>query len=468
MVPESKDLNLISPQIFFMSKLIYLVLCVLIISCNASKNIATSPGDIVIHSVNVIPMNEEKVVANQTVLIRNGRIESIGAAGLNYSKDATVIDGSGKYLIPGLAEMHAHVPPNDNMDAMKEVLLLFAANGVTTIRGMLGHPKHLELRSLINNGEMLGPRFTTSGPSFNGNSVKSAEQGAEMVRQQKAAGYDFLKIHPGISKENFAAIAQTAKEINIPLAGHVPFDVGVWRAIDAKYATIEHMDGFVESLVPSIENITEQENGFFGAGIVTRADTGRIPQLMKALRDNNIWVVPTQALAERWMSPIEAGVFQNAPEMIYMSPNTRTQWLNSKNNFLNAAGYNADNMNYYLRLRRKLIYELQRNGVGLLLGADAPQVYNVPGFSAHHELRYLVDAGLTPFEALQTGTVNVGKFLGRNDLGVIVPGAVADLVLLNQNPLENINNTTSIEGVILNGKWLSKDWIRETLKSLEK
>jgi imidazolonepropionase-like amidohydrolase len=451
-----------------MNKLYFIILLVVFISCNASKNIVTAPGDIVIHSVNVIPMNEEKVVANQTVLIRNGRIESIVPASINYSKDATVIDGSGKYLIPGLAEMHAHVPPNDNMNAMKEVLLLFAANGVTTIRGMLGHPKHLELRSLINSGEVLGPRFTTSGPSFNGNSVKSAEQGAEMVRQQKAAGYDFLKIHPGISKENFAAIAQTAKEVNIPLAGHVPFDVGVWRAIDARYATIEHMDGFVESLVPGIENITEQENGFFGAGVVTRVDTGRIPQLMKALSDNNIWVVPTQALAERWMSPIEASVFQNAPEMIYMSPNTRTQWLNSKNNFLNAAGYNADNMNYYLRLRRKLIYELQKNGVGLLLGADAPQVYNVPGFSAHHELRYLVDAGLTPFEALQTGTVNVGKFLGRNDIGVIVPGAVADLVLLNQNPLENINHTTSIEGVILNGKWLSKEWISETLKSLEK
>ncbi|MBA2328997.1 MAG: amidohydrolase family protein [Flavisolibacter sp.] len=451
-----------------MNKLIYMFLLVTFISCNASKNIASAPGDIVIHSVNIIPMNEEKVVANQTVLIRNGRIESIVSSSINHSKDATVIDGSGKYLMPGLAEMHAHVPPNDNMDAMKEVLLLFAANGVTTIRGMLGHPKHLELRSLINSGEVLGPRFITSGPSFSGNSVKSAEQGAEMVRQQKAAGYDFLKIHPGISKENFAVIAQTAKEVNIPIAGHVPYDVGVWRAIDAGFATIEHLDGFVESLVPGIENITEQENGFFGSGVGTRADTTKIPQLMNALRLKNIWVVPTQALAERWMSPIEASVFQNAPEMIYMSPNTRTQWLNSKNNFMNSAGYNTDNMNHFLQLRRKLIYELQRKGVGLLLGADAPQVYNVPGFSAHHELRYLVDAGLTPFEALQTGTTNVGRFLNRTDLGVVVQGAVADLVLLNHNPLENINNTTSIEGVILNGKWLSKQWITDTLKSLEK
>ena len=125
-------------------------------------------------------------------------------------------------------------------------------------------------------------------------------------------------------------------------------------------------------------------------------------------------------------------------------------------------------MNHFLALRRKLIYELQKNGVGLLLGADAPQVYNVPGFASHHELKYMVDAGLTTFEALQTATINVGKFLNKPDLGVIKEGAVADLVLLNNNPLENINHTTTIEGVILNGKWLSKQWINETLKSLEK
>ena len=413
-------------------------------------------------------MDKERIMADQTVLIRNGKIEIILPTTSIQFENAQVVDGKGKYLLPGLTEMHAHVPPSGNMDEMKEVLLLFAANGVTNIRGMLGHPKHLELRTMIQNGEVIGPRLITSGPSFNGNSVKSAEQGAEMVRQQKTAGYDFLKIHPGISKENFAAIAQTAKEVNISMAGHVPFDVGVWRAIDARYATIDHLDGFIESLVPGIENVSEQENGFFGMGVAARSDTNKIAPLVKALKENNIWVVPTQALAERWMSPVGATVFDNAPEMIYMSPNTRTQWQNAKNNLLNSPGYDENAMNYFLALRRKLIYELQKNGVGLLLGADAPQVYNVPGFASHHELKYMVDAGLTPFEALQTATINVGKFLNSPDLGVIKQGAVADLVLLNNNPLENINHTTTIEGIILNGKWLSKQWITETLKELEK
>ena len=251
------------------------------------------------------------------------------------------------------------------------------------------------------------------------------------------------------------------------MAGHVPFDVGVWRAIDARYATIDHMDGFVESLVPGIENVTEQENGFFGVGVAARADTNKIAPLIKALKENNIWVVPTQALAERWMSPVEASVFDNAPEMIYMSPNTRTQWQKSKNNFLNSPNYDKVEMNDFLALRRKLIYELHKNNVGLLLGADAPQVYNVPGFASHHELKYMVDAGLSPFEALQTATINVGKFY-RSPIGMVKEGYFPDLVLLNKNPLENIQHTTTIEGVILNGKWLSKQWINETLKSLRK
>ena len=183
----------------------------ILISCTSQNINYTPTGNIVIHSVNVIPMDEERVIPNQTVVIRNGRIASILPTTTTQFEYTLVIDGNGKYLMPGLTEMHAHLPPSGNMDESKEVLLLFVANGVTNIRGMLGHPNHLELRTMIKHDEkVIGPRLITSGPSFNGNSVKSAEQGAEMVRQQKAAGYDFLKIHPGISKENYAAIAQVA------------------------------------------------------------------------------------------------------------------------------------------------------------------------------------------------------------------------------------------------------------------
>ncbi|NJO03236.1 MAG: amidohydrolase, partial [Bacteroidia bacterium] len=159
-------------------------------------------------------MDQEQVLENQVVVVSNGRILEIAPASqAKFSPEALVIEAHGKYLIPGLAEMHAHVPPVDDLEPMKKVLTLFAVNGVTTIRGMLGHPRHLELRTKLEEGEIIGPRFFTSGPSFNGNSVKSPEAGAQMVRDQKQAGYNFLKLHPGLSRESFDAIAQTAREV---------------------------------------------------------------------------------------------------------------------------------------------------------------------------------------------------------------------------------------------------------------
>ena len=361
----------------------------------------------------------------------------------------------GKYLLPGLAEMHAHVPPVDDLEPMKDVLKLFALNGVTTIRGMLGHPRHLELRSKIQSGEITGPRFITSGPSFSGNTVKTPEAAATMVRDQKKAGYDFLKLHPGIAKENFEVIAATAKEINIPFAGHVSFDVGVWRAINAGYATIDHLDGFVESLVPGIENMKEQETGLFGLFLADKADESGIQKLTDSLRNHHIWVVPTQALAERWFSPEKDGdAFAREPEMIYMKEETLKNWVNSKKNIMANPNYKADDVRTFVKLRRKLIYECQRTGVGLLLGSDGPQVFNVPGFSVHHELKYMVDAGLTPYQALQSGTVNVAKYFNLPSTGLIKPGFVSDMVLLDANPLDNIENTKKIAGVMLGNHWM--------------
>ena len=454
-----------------MKSVLPLIFLFLGLSAHSQKAIDNRQQEIVFRSVNVIPMDKEQVLLNQTVVIKNGAITAIGdPAKTKFSTNAIVIDGNGKYLIPGLAEMHAHVPPIDDIEPMKEVVLLFALKGVTTIRGMLGHPRHLELRSKLQAGEIIGPRFYTSGPSFSGNSVKTAEGGAEMVRQQKQAGYDFLKLHPGLTKETFAAISKTAKEVNIPFAGHVSYDVGVWRAIDAGYATIDHLDGFVESLVPGIENIPEQENGAFAMFSAARADTGRIPKLMTALREKNIWVVPTQALAERWFAPDKTPeALKNEPEMIYMQPATLASWVNTKKNLMSNAKYDPAAITRFIALRRKLIYECNKKGVGLLLGSDAPQVFDVPGFSIHHELQYMVDAGLSPYEALRTGTVNVAAFYKRsNDMGTIKTGAVSDLVLLGGNPLKEIHQTKNIEGVMVGNQWLSKEYIDSELKKLEK
>jgi imidazolonepropionase-like amidohydrolase len=415
-------------------------------------------------------MDREQVLQNQVVVMKNGKIQSVSdPKKAKYRKNALVIDAAGRYLMPGLAEMHAHVPPIDDLEPMKDVLRLFAANGVTTIRGMLGHPKHLELRTMINNGELISPRFYTSGPALHGESVKTQDDAVRMVKEEKQAGYDFLKILPGLTKDNFDAMTRTAHEENIPFAGHVSYQVGVWKAIEAKQQTIDHMDAFIEGLVPGIEKISEDETGLFGMFIADKADTTRIPKLMKALRDNNVWVVPTQALADRWFTPERtAESFRGDPEMKYMDSKTLDNWVKAKTNLESDPKYEKEKLANYIKLRRKLIYECNRNGVGLLLGSDAPQIFNVPGMSTHHELQYLVDAGLTPYEALKTGTINVGVFYNKPEMGVIRQGANADVVLLNGNPLENIANTQKIQGVLVGNKWLDRASLDDILKKLEK
>lgn len=449
-----------------------LLICFLLLTslCKAQAPVDARNQEIVFRSVNVITMTSDRVLNNQDVVIREGVIASIGPSGtIPYAQNALRINGKGKYLMPGLAEMHAHVPPVNDMAPMQEVVRLFALKGITTIRGMLGHPLHLELREQINRGELVSPWFYTSGPSLNGNSVKTPDAGIAMVRQQKQAGYDFLKLHPGLTPQTFGPIVQTAKEVNIPFAGHVSYEVGVWRAIEAGYASIDHMDGFIEALIPGIDTIPEQSTGLFAMFIADRADESRIPRLMAGLRENNIWVVPTQALAERWIGHAQdPEKLRMAPEMVYIKPQTLDNWVKTKKELLANPRYDTAAISRYNQLRRKLIAECQRNGVGLLLGSDAPQVFNVPGFSTHQELQYLVNAGLTPYEALRTGTYNVGRYLNRTDIGVIQKGAVADLLLLNGNPLKDIKQTENIEGVLVNKKWLTKAYIKQELKKLEK
>jgi imidazolonepropionase-like amidohydrolase len=436
----------------------------------AQEPISSRDREIVFRDVNVIPMDRETVLEKQTVVVKGGKIVSMGEAGkARYGKDALVVPAAGKYLMPGLAEMHAHVPPVDDLEPMREVLTLFVTNGITTIRGMLGHPRHLELREKVRSGEILGPHFYTTGPSFNGNSVKTPEAAAAMVRQQKDAGYDYLKLHPGLTRETFGALAEMAKAVNIPFVGHVSYDVGVWRAIAAGYSSIDHLDGFVEGMVPGIESVPEKGAGLFGMFVAERADTSRLAELMQQLKAARVWVVPTQALAERWFAPVEVATFLNAPEMIYMAPDQRQKWAESKQNLHADPRYDAAKMLRFIALRRQLIAACARNGVGLLLGSDAPQVFNVPGFSTHQELEYLVAAGLSPYEALRTGTVNVAAYLGRTgDSGTVRAGNRADLVLLGGNPLGDIKQTRRIEGVMIGDRWLPKAYLAGALKGLEK
>lgn len=476
-MPPVEKSGPVSSTLVILSKIIPMKYChTVLFLLFTMVSIAQPPVDnrkqaVVFRSVNVIPMDSERVLENQDVVVREGKIVSINPTGkVKLDLSALVVDAKGKYLIPGLAEMHAHIPPNDNVEAQKEVLSLFAVNGVTTIRGMLGHPTHITLRDQVKRGEVLGPRIYTSGPSFNGISVKTPEGGDQMVREQKTMGYDFLKLHPGLTLANFNAVIKAANEVGITYGGHVSSAVGVWRAIDANYATIDHLDGFIEGIVPGIDAMTPQEIGFFGMFVAKKADLTQVPRLVEGLREHRVWVVPTQCLAERWIAADQSPEqLRTAPEMKYMSPTTLDQWVESKKRQMAVDGYTAEEVGKYIVMRRQLIKACSQGGVGLLLGSDAPQVFNVPGFSVHHELRYLVQSGLTPFEALKTGTVNVAAFYNLSATsGTVSQGKVSDLVLLNANPLQDISATTNTAGVMLGNQWLSKEYIDAELKRLEK
>ena len=225
-------------------------------------------------NVNVIPMTSESTVPGQTVIVTDGVIARIGDVEETAVPDeATIVDGTDRYLLPGLAEMHGHVPGGNSAN-LERVLSLYVANGVTTVRGMLGQPSHLELREEIDAGTVLGPRLITSGPSLNGNSVTSPDAGRRMVREQHAAGYDFLKIHPGLTLDEFDAIAETANELGIAFAGHVPEDVGVERALAAGIATIDHLDGYMVTLLRPNEDPSGGLGGFFGVTDLRRSPRG--------------------------------------------------------------------------------------------------------------------------------------------------------------------------------------------------
>ena len=410
--------------------------------------------------VSVIPMDADRVLADQTVVIRGDRIMTIGRrADVRVPEGAAEIDGRGKFLLPGLAEMHAHVPQPQQEQAIgagytERVLFLYVANGITTIRGMLGHPAHLELRERIRRGEVIGPTLYTSGPSFNGNTAPNPETAARMVREQKAAGYDFLKIHPGLSRATFDALARTADSMGIRFAGHVPAEVGLARALEARYASIDHLDGYVDALAAG-RTPTGTTAGFFGANLVDAVDETRITDLVRATREAAVWNVPTQILMTGFGGGDDPEAAGRRPEMRYMPPQVVAQWVGSKRNFQSQPDYSAEQLQRFITLRGRIIKALHEAGAGLALGSDAPQVMNVPGFSALAELEALVAAGLTPYQALEIGTRNVAAYFGTLDrTGTVAEGKVADLVLLNANPLGDIGSVRNRAGVMLRGRWL--------------
>ena len=420
---------------------------------------AQGAGVFVFTGVNVIPMDRETVLRDQAVVVADGRITAVGSRGsVQVPAGATVIEAQGKYLMPALAEMHAHIPGGNEPDAAVErTLLLYAANGNATIRGMLGDPRHLAFRERVAKGELFSPRIYTSGPSLNGNSVPSKEAAIQAVTSQKAAGYDLLKIHPGIERDVFDALAAKAQELKIDYAGHVPLAVGVHRALEARYRSIDHLDGYVEAM-----SKTPLESQFFGVNLINALDETKIPALVEETRKAGTWMVPTQVLFDNLLSDEDPQEMAKRPEMKHQEPQGLIQkWIAQKQTFLTKIP--AADRQKFLALRRKLLKALYDASVPFALGSDAPQMWNVPGFAAHRELQSLVAAGLTPYQALRTGTVNVAAYFGTKDTGTIARGNRADLILLDANPLEQISSTTRINGVMIGGRWFNREGLDRKL-----
>ena len=402
---------------------------------------------VAIENVSVIPMDRERVLANQTILARDGRISEMGT-GVAIPAGATRVDGRGKFVIPTLAEMHAHIPAGQGAE---RVLFMYVANGIGTIRSMLGDPGHFELRDRAAKGQIVAPVMYLSGPSFNGETAPTPEAASARVVEQRKAGYDLLKIHPGVPRRAFDAMAAAADKAGIRFAGHVPADVGLNRALDAKYSTIDHLDGYVEALAKP----GAPAGQLFGIGLVGHIDESKIPSLVAQTKAAGTLMVPTQVLIENWYGPIDVDAMRAWPEIRYANPVEVDQWVATKRK--NVAAYPAGHRQQYIALRRRLIKALHDGGVAILLGSDAPQTWNVPGFSIHREIASYVAAGLTPYEALVTGTRAVAAHLGTSDrTGTIETGKRADLVLLDGNPLLDVSHTTKIAGVMIGSRWLSK------------
>jgi hypothetical protein len=426
---------------------------------------AASAQTVAFENVNVIPMDRERVVEEQTVIVRDGRIAQIGpTASVKPPQGATRVDGAGKYLIPGLAEMHGHLTANYLPDAAKaDVLFLYVANGVTTVRAMLGNPEAVTTREAIASGKLIGPKLYVAGPAVNGKVAPTPHDAERLVREQKAAGYDLLKILGGMPPEVYDSLMKTARSLKIDVGGHVPAEVGVRGALAAGQRSIDHLDQYIPALNLAPDTSPEEEDR-------------RIAGLAKATATSGSWNVPTMYLWDLFHNAENGDALRKRlTETRYLPRTMIEEWVKSKNGRLRPPNDSPSGVGAFgqtglrvMALRRKIVKALKAANAPIALGTDSPQMFSVPGFSTHRELKLMVDElGYTPYAAIESGTLNVAKYFGTTaDTGTIAQGKRADMILLNGNPLTDIANTGRRAGVMLNGTWFPEGEIQKRLEQI--
>jgi imidazolonepropionase-like amidohydrolase len=403
-------------------------------------------GDVVVFShVNVLSMKDDRILADQTVVVRGGKIVEIDRSErVPHIKHALQIDSSDKYLMPGLADLHVHLFSTDD-------LLSYAAYGVTTVLNMNGEPAHLRWREQVRRGSVLGPTIYSASPTVDGlpplNEMFVTEEkpsdAAAFVGESKRAGYDFIKLYGTLRPDVFRAILEAAQREKIPVVGHINRQVGALEVLKSSQVLAAHLEDLIFARFDHPPSDAELE------------------EFVKAFANSHITVTPNLNV-----NPANIAQLKNLGEVLkstdaqLLPPAAYSQWMPANNrNDKNDAAAQIEQMTEVQKALAKLVRLLDARGVPLVLGTDAAP-YGFPGLSAHQELSELVEAGFSPYRALLTATRNAGRFVVDNipnapRFGTIEEGSEADLMLLSANPLLDIANTRRIEGVMLKGRWLS-------------
>jgi len=433
--------------------------------------------------VTVIDTITGKEIQERTVIISGDRISEVrDSKKLKPPAGAKIVDGNRKYLIPGLWDMHVHAVFAERLDSMFPT---FVANGVLGIRDMGTSMPLAEidrLRHETANGSRLGPRIVAAGPILDGRpkplrpnflAINTPEEGRETVRRLKTGGADLIKVYSELSRDSFLAIAEEAKKQNIPFAGHVPFSVSALEASDAGQKSMEHLWGIYLSCSSREEELRSEmlKGGVNLSGserirlemdeAAASYDERKAANVFAHLAKNGTWMVPTFTAVVPDSEIFGARVTTD-PRLKYIPPAIQKQWSAAA-----SAGAAIKSKSFDRKLQ--VVGAMHRTGVPLLAGTDTAwiQPYTYAGFSLHDELALLVKAGLTPIESLQTATINPARFLGmEKDLGTIEKGKVANLVLLDADPVSDIRNTQKIDSVVLKGKLLTRTDLDKLLQDV--
>lgn len=420
--------------------------------------------------VNVIPMDRERVLANQTVIVEKGVIKTIGdAAKVKVPKNAVRIEAAGKYLIPGLVDMHTHLlsDSDEYPDSIApDELRVMVANGVTTVRFMIGTPELLSLRSRSANGEIDAPTLFVASPHLTGREqgnnfvVNTPDEAREAVRKSKAAGYDFIKITTFIKSEAYEAAVEEAAKQKIRVVGHADSRfVGVERAWKAGQQ-IEHLDGYMEMLLKpdapmkgSVSDLYIYQPDNWKS--FDHMDEARIHEIARKTVASNPYVNPTHHFMKNSFGRLRTeDEIRAQPDFRFYPAKVQQGWFDfyKKNKMINTVP--LDKRARWIELREKLIKAIHDAGGKIMVGSDTPEFMWLYGFGVHHELVALRESGLSNYAVLAAGTRNGHEYLGSlNVAGTIEKGKRADLVLLNADPLKDINATKDRVGVMLKGKW---------------